>query len=134
MSTGPRSGTLILLDTHVVGWLYEGADRRIPAAVRKLIESEEPFVSPIVELELTYLHEVGRVTEPAAAPLAALRKTIGLQVADMSLATMAQAATNLTWTRDPFDRMIAAQAVVADAPLLTADGTILDNLPLATWG
>jgi PIN domain nuclease of toxin-antitoxin system len=117
-----------------VGWLYEGADRRIPAAVRKLIESEEPFVSPIVELELTYLHEVGRVTEPAAAPLAALRKTIGLQVADMSLATMAQAATNLTWTRDPFDRMIAAQAVVADAPLLTADGTILDNLPLATWG
>jgi PIN domain nuclease of toxin-antitoxin system len=40
----------------------------------------------------------------------------------------------LTWTRDPFDRMIAAQAVVADAPLLTADETILDNLPLATWG
>ncbi len=117
-----------------MSWLYEGADRRIPAAVRRLIESNEPFVSPIVELELTYLHEVGRVTEPAAAPLTALRRTIGLQVADESLAAMAQAATNLTWTRDPFDRMIAAQAVVADAPLVTADGTILDNLSLATWG
>ncbi|HEX3608962.1 MAG TPA: PIN domain-containing protein [Solirubrobacterales bacterium] len=117
-----------------MGWLYEGADRRIPAAVRRLIESEEPFVSPIVELELTCLHEVGRVTEPAAAPLTALRKTIGLQIADTSLAAMAGAARGLTWTRDPFDRMIAAQAVVADAPLLTADRTILDNLPLATWG
>ena len=116
-----------------MGWLYESADRRIPRAVRELLDEEEPFVSPIVELELTYLHEVGRVTEPAAAPLAALRKTIGLQVADTSLAAVAQAATELSWTRDPFDRMIAAQAIVADAPLVTADRTILAHLPLATW-
>jgi len=44
-----------------------------------------------------------------------------------------QAANGLSWTRDPFDRMIAAQAIVADAPLVTADRTILGNLPLATW-
>ena len=118
----------------MVGWLYEGADRRLPTAVRNLIESSRPFVSPIVELELTYLYEVGRVTEPAAAPLAALRKKIGLQVSDVSAAKLVQAATALTWTRDPFDRMIAAQAIVADARLVTADRTILDNLSLATWG
>jgi PIN domain nuclease of toxin-antitoxin system len=117
-----------------VGWLYEGVDRRIPAAVRRLVESEEPFVSPIVELELTYLYEVGRVSEPAAAPLSALRKTIGLQIADASLASVAQAAAALSWTRDPFDRLIAAQAIVADVPLITADETILKHLPLATWG
>lgn len=116
-----------------MGWLYEGADRRIPDAVRDLIEVQEPFVSPIVELELTYLYEVGRVTEPAKGPLAALRKTIGLQAADVPLAALVRAATELTWTRDPFDRMIAAQAIVADAPLITADRTILANLSLATW-
>lgn len=97
------------------------------------MESEEPFVSPVVELELTYLYEVGRVTEPAAAALAALRRSIGLQVADVSLATLAKAAVDLSWTRDPFDRLIAAQAIVADVPLVTADRTILANLPLATW-
>ena len=118
----------------MVGWLYEGADQRIPTAVRNLIGSSRPFVSPIVELELAYLYEVGRVTEPAAAPLSALRKTIGLQVSDVSAAKLVQAATGLTWTRDPFDRLIAAQAIVADAPLVTADRTILDNFPLATWG
>lgn len=117
----------------MVGWLYEGADRRIPTAVRNLIESDEPFVSPIVELELTYLFEVGKVTESAAAPLSALEKAIGLRVADVSAVALVQAATELFWTRDPFDRMIAAQAIVADAPLITADQTILANLPLATW-
>jgi PIN domain nuclease of toxin-antitoxin system len=117
-----------------VGWLYEGADHRIPDRVRDLIESEQPLVSPIVELELTYLYEIGRVTEPAAAPLSALRRTIGLQAADVSLAALIQAAAGLTWTRDPFDRMIAAQAIVADTTLVTADRTILDNLPLAAWG
>jgi PIN domain nuclease of toxin-antitoxin system len=116
-----------------VGWLYEGADRRIPAAVRDLIESQDPFVSPIVELELSYLYEVGRVTEPARAPLSALRKTIGLQAADISLSALVRAAAEISWTRDPFDRMIAAQAIVADVPLVTADRTILANLPLATW-
>ena len=33
----------------------------------------------MVELELTYLYEVGRVSEPATAPLSALRKTMDQQ-------------------------------------------------------
>jgi len=65
--------------------------------------------------------------------LAALRQSIGLEVADVSVAELADTAIGLTWTRDPFDRLIAAQAIVADAPLITADRTILANLPLATW-
>lgn len=91
------------------------------------------WVSPIVELELTYLHEVGRVTEPAATPLAALKRSIGLAVADVSTASLLDAATSLSWTRDPFDRLIAAHAIVAGATLLTADRTILENLPQAVW-
>lgn len=65
--------------------------------------------------------------------LAALRQSIGLEVADVSLAEVTHAALGITWTRDPFDRMIAAQAIVSDAPLVTADRVILENLPLATW-
>jgi PIN domain nuclease of toxin-antitoxin system len=91
-------------------------------------------VSPLVELELAYMHEIGRARDPVPMMLAALRQSIGLEVADASLAELAQAALGLTWTRDPFDRMIAAQAIVADVPLVTADQTILTNLPLATWG
>lgn len=67
-------------------------------------------------------------------PLSALRRSIGLEIADVSMEATVRAATSLDWTRDPFDRMIAAHAIVADAPLLTADRTILEHLPLATWG
>jgi PIN domain nuclease of toxin-antitoxin system len=63
----------------------------------------------------------------------ALRRSIGAEIVDVSFAEVAAAAVDLTWTRDPFDRLIAAHAVVADAPLVTADRTILANLPLATW-
>lgn len=102
--------------------------------MRARLETGTPFVSPIVELELTYLYEIGRVSEPASAPLAALGRTIGLEVADVSIAELVQAAVNLSWTRDPFDRLIAAHSIVANSPLITADETILENLPLAIWG
>lgn len=76
---------------------------------------------------------MGRVTEPASAPIGALRRSIGLQIADVSATDLTQAALGLGWTRDPFDRLIAAQAVLADVPLITADRAILNNLPLAAW-
>lgn len=74
------------------------------------------------------------MTEPASAPLSALRRAIGLDVLDASLAELVQAAADLSWTRDPFDRLIAAHAIVTGVPLITADETILEHLPLATWG
>ena len=98
-----------------------------------MLGSEAVAVSPIVKLELTYLHEIGRVSEPATAPLAALGRTIGLGVSDLPVASLVDAAAGLTWTRDPFDRLIAAHAIIVGAPLITADRTILRHLPQAVW-
>lgn len=106
---------------------------RLPQAGRALIDRHEPRVSPLVALELEYLHEVGRARDPVPTMLAALRQSIGLQMEDVSLAELVHAAQSLSWTRDPFDRLIAAHAIVANAPLLTADKTIRKNLPLAAW-
>lgn len=66
--------------------------------------------------------------------LAALRQEIGIEVADGSITELGQAAVDLSWTRDPFDRLISAHAIVANAPLVTADETIREHLPLAVWG
>lgn len=107
--------------------------KRLPAPARALIGEREPYFSPIAALELTYLHEIGRARDSLATMLAALRRDIGLEVADASLAELAQAAADLSWTRDPFDRLIAAHAILANAPLITADATIRENLHLATW-
>ncbi len=79
------------------------------------------------------MHEIGRARDSAPTMLAALRQSIGLEVENVSLSGLVDAAMTLSWTRDPFDRLISAHAIVADAPLVTADRTILANLPLATW-
>lgn len=106
---------------------------RLPPGAQALIEEREPRISPIAVLELEYLHEVGKARDPLATMLDALRRDIHLEIADASLAELVQAAVGLSWTRDPFDRLIAAHAIVSGAPLLTADRRILANLPLATW-
>jgi PIN domain nuclease of toxin-antitoxin system len=98
-----------------------------------LLGELQPRISPLAALELAYLHEVGKARDTVPMMLAALRQSIGLEVADASLAELVTTAIGLSWTRDPFDRLIAAHAVVADAPLITADRTILEHLPLARW-
>jgi len=87
----------------------------------------------VAALELRYLHEVGRARDSVPVMLAALRQEIGIEVTDGSIAELGQAAADLSWTRDPFDRLISAHAIVANTPLITADETIRENLPLAIW-
>ena len=106
---------------------------RLSVPARESIENSDPLVSPMVLLELAYLHESGRARDPAETMLVALRRDIGVQLAEASLNELVQASLNLSWTRDPFDRLIAAHAIVADAPLVTADRTIRENLPHAVW-
>lgn len=57
---------MIYLDTHVLVWLYAGRPDLLPAGARALIDANALLVSPIVALELQYLHETGRTNEPAA--------------------------------------------------------------------
>ncbi len=52
---------------------------------------------------------------------------IGLQVCDLPFEEVAFQATAESWTRDPFDRIIVAQARLAKAVLVTRDVTILAN-------
>jgi len=106
---------------------------RLPSPAQASIGEREARLSPIAALELKYLHEIGRARDPVATMLAALRRDIGLEIVDASIADLADAAVNLSWTRDPFDRLIAAHAIVANAPLITADETIREHLPLAVW-
>jgi PIN domain nuclease of toxin-antitoxin system len=122
---------VIHLDTHVLVWLYAGELQRLSAAGRDLIERERLAISPMVSLELTYMYEVGRIRVPAAAVIDELVPRLELQPAASSFATVVQHAQTLTWTRDPFDRLIAGHALADDAGLLTADETLLAHLPVA---
>lgn len=124
---------MIHLDTHVVLWLYAGQVERLPAGVQEGLRCGPLAVSPMVVLELQYLHETGRIAEPAAVVMGDLRARAGLRVAATPFERVAEVALGLTWTRDPFDRLIAAQAQAEDATLFTADRTLRQHLPHAVW-
>lgn len=132
MARTGKSG-VVHLDTHIVCWLYEGRAELFTPAAMRAIESGLLQASPVVQLELAYLHEIGRINRSGNAVLESLAKDIGLSVADASFAQVLKAAETLSWTRDPFDRMIVAHAGIADALLVSKDRLILKHCDRAVW-
>lgn len=114
-------------------WLYAGEPERLPKAAAALIESSALAISPAVVLELQYLHEIKRVTEPAGHVVDDLRGRIDLTVDDLAFSTIVTEARGLSWTRDPFDRLITAHARTRDAVLLSADITIQKHYRRTVW-
>lgn len=121
------------LDTHVVAWLYAGMVDRLSEHAVAVIESSDLRISPMVELELTYLHEIGRLAVGGRPIVADLEERIGLRVSEQPFAAVVREAAALSWTRDPFDRLIAADAIVESAPLLTKDTALRTHVALAAW-
>jgi PIN domain nuclease of toxin-antitoxin system len=121
------------LDTHVVAWLYAGEFDKLSKAATKGIHDDLPFISPIVILELQYLYDIGRARAPAPKVVETLAEDIGLAVCDLSFATVVQQALHQKWVRDPFDRLIVAQAAANDAPLITRDEKIRRHYKRAIW-
>jgi len=123
----------IYLDTHVVLWLYEGLVRKLTKTARESIEANDLLISPIVRLELQYLYEIRRSRQVAEAILSDLRAQIGLAICDLPFDHVVRKASELTWTRDPFDRLIVAHAISRNVRLLTKDVRIRRHAKLAFW-
>ena len=124
---------MIFLDTHAVVWLYQKELHRFTPRGIDLLEQEELRVSPMALLELTNLKEIGRLRSTAADVFSYLHGATGLTEDHTDFSTVAGHAREMTWTRDPFDRIIVAHAEVIDAPLLTRDDTIHANSTCAVW-
>lgn len=118
---------LAYLDTHAVVWMKEGRTDWLSVAGRREVERSRLLVSPMVLLELTYLFELGRLKKGADELIGELGDAVGLSVCPMPFPLVVRQARAETWTRDPFDRMIAAQARCAGAWLVTADEKIQKN-------
>ena len=124
---------MIYLDTHIVVWLYAGLLEKFSQSIQTILNENEILISPIVRLELEYLYEIERVREPAHVLVADLTDRIGLRVCEKDFNAVVSQAIKLTWTRDPFDRLIVANAALNDNILISKDQNILDHYPHARW-
>ena len=121
------------LDTHAAVALEEGAREVFGPASVDLLERAALFVSPIVRLELEFLAEIGRLTVEPDEILGGLASKLGIVQSDDPMAAVVAEAMNLTWTRDPFDRLLVATAALHRAPLITNDQNIREHFPDAVW-
>jgi PIN domain nuclease of toxin-antitoxin system len=98
------------LDSHVAVYIAQGMHKRMSREAHKLIDRAELLISPIVLVEMETLHEIGRFRASSQDILRKLEYETGLRVCDLPFAKVAEVALGEGWTRDPFDRMIVAQA------------------------
>lgn len=124
---------MIHLDTHVVVWLYDGRSDLIPKGTLNLLEKEDLGISPAVILELEYLFESRKVTQHSNVYVSDLSSRIGMVLLSDSFESVIWQSVQETWTRDPFDRLIVAQAELTQAKLITKDRIIRKNYPKAIW-
>lgn len=117
------------VDTHVIVWLYAGEHDRFPDQVRSRLESDDLVYSPMVRLELAYLHEINRLRDPPAPIIDELTASVALREDSTPFGEVIARAESLTFSRDLFDRVILAQAITARELLVTKDGHLRDAAP-----
>jgi PIN domain nuclease of toxin-antitoxin system len=114
---------VILLDTNALLWL----ETRHKRVVR--LATLGPFsISPATLLELTFLVECGKIKLSAGRVVNDLGEDPRWRVDEPPVRRWFDAAHALAWTRDPFDRLIAAHAIARGWRLATGDTKILDAL------
>lgn len=122
---GKRVASEAHLDTHIALWLYDALIEKLSPAQVSLIENSRLFISEFARLELHYLYETGRISVKPAVILPHLTAHAEVTVSSCPLNIIMDEAVKMRWTRDPFDRLITANALAEKAILLTRDETIL---------
>jgi PIN domain nuclease of toxin-antitoxin system len=103
----------VLVDTHALLWAVTG-DRKLSKRAHSVLASftNEVFVSAASAWEITTKHRLGKLpsAEELVADFARIVEQLGFQPLPISI-DHAQRAGNLPGDhRDPFDRMLIAQA------------------------
>ncbi|HEY9312653.1 type II toxin-antitoxin system VapC family toxin [Williamsia sp.] len=121
--------TSILLDTNALLWLVTAPDRMSSQAYEVLSDrANELFVSAASAWEIAIKTRIGRFNGDAL--LSVWNDTLdGMGATDLPIdSTDAATAGRLDWDhKDPFDRMIVAQAARRGLTIASSDRTLLNG-------
>ena len=125
--------SIIFLDTHVAIWLYSGNLELFRSPVLKIINDNQLCISQIVRLEIKYLNEIGRIKQQPEVIINSLVDEIGLIFSDNNIGMIITQAIHIDFTRDPFDRIIVADASINNSRLISKDKIIKKNYKNTIW-
>ena len=114
----------ILLDTQCFLWMSL-APERFNARTRRLVEAQETllYLSAASAWEIAIKHALGklRLPQPPVTYVPVRVAALGVQPLPIDQQHALQVATLPPHHRDPFDRLLIAQAQLDDLSILTAD-------------
>jgi PIN domain nuclease of toxin-antitoxin system len=114
----------VLLDTHSLLWLVTDDPRLSDTARNTFLDSDnELLCSAVVGFEIAVKHSLGKL-ELAEAPRTFIENRIrnnALTPFPITIEHAVRVADLPYHHRDPFDRLLIAQALEEDVPLLSAD-------------
>jgi PIN domain nuclease of toxin-antitoxin system len=126
----------LLLDTHVLlWWLFDDA-KLSPIARSAIVDPHnEVLVSAASAWEITTKHRLGRLPEAGDVPLHLPRylNRARFTVLDISLEHAMTAGALPGPHKDPFDRMLVAQARIEDLSVATTDQVFKDYGVAVIW-
>lgn len=118
----------VLLDTHVFLW-WLTADPRLSANVRNIIGNGqiERHVSAVTAFEIANKVRIGKLefARPLIDKFDEILAEGGFLKLDIACSHAKLAGLLSGAPRDPFDRLLAAQAISQGVPVLTADPALL---------
>lgn len=120
----------ILLDTHLFLWALS-APSKLSAAARKQIDAAEVFVSAASIWEISIKSAIGKLDADPDELLAGVEPA-GFSMLPITGEHAAKVAKLAPIHKDPFDRILVAQASVEPMILLTNDDTLRDYGSLVT--
>ncbi len=114
----------VLLDTHSLLWAADGDPRLSPTASAILQDgSQQILFSAVSALEIAMKHASGRLDLPDDARAWIRTRVAAFDLTDLPITVdhAVEAALLPRYHRDPWDRLLIAQARVEGVPILTAD-------------
>jgi len=122
----------LLLDTHAALWWLADDDRIGEEVIRHLTDdTNQVLISAIVVWEVAIKQSLGKLDAPE--DLAPTLLGAGAQPLPVTL-EHAAAVEKLPWRhRDPFDRMLVAQALTEDAAIVSRDEPLSEYGVAIVW-
>jgi len=126
----------LLLDTHTLLWFVLG-DAQLSAAARQFIEdpTNPKFVSPATYWEIAIKISIGKyaLNEPYETFIDRAIRQNGFLILPIEPRHTALLINMPFHHRDPFDRLIIAQAIVEGLAIVSADPVFDDYLVQRLW-
>lgn len=120
----------MLLDTHTLLWFLND-DPRLPVAIKDQIEMSEVVCISIASLwEIVIKVQIGKLEIQYPFPeLQAIFPQLGIEILPLTMSDLEEYLRLPLHHRDPFDRMLVAQAITHHLTLVSLDQQ-LDVYPI----